>query len=213
MLHSFLVRQDDPVGLLKARIVGRDHSFPRAEPRQDLHLLTRTAPDLDAPALSSVARGSENKDPVPAGAFQEGPNSEDGPLRIVAKLQAALGSRTLDEGGRASPLEIEIDPEQTVLHLGVDPFDRKRNRFTVDGDGGDLTNPYTRQVELVDIGIQLHPCLRRHLGEALARTSDFAHFKIDRAHLAGNGRTNYKPIELVMHHREVPSKDFELLMN
>jgi len=75
-----------------------------------------------------------------------------------------------------------------------------------------LTNPYTRQVELVDIGFQLHPCLRRHLGEALARTSDFADFKIDRAHLACNGRTNDETIELVMHDREVPSKDFELLM-
>src|ERR1700678_1520264 len=95
ILHSFLVRQDDPLGFFKARIIGRDHSFPRAEPRQDLHLLTRTAPDLDASSLSSVAPGSENKDPVPAGAFQEGPNSEDGPLRITAELQAALGSRTL----------------------------------------------------------------------------------------------------------------------
>src|ERR1700722_2378079 len=143
--------QNNTFDFFKSRVVGRDYSLTRLESGKYLHLLTGTAAYLDAPALRGVAPTFKNKDPVTARAFKVWPTGENGSLRVAAELQAALGGGTLNKSGRACPLKIEIDPELTALHLGVHAFDRQLNRFAVDSNSRDLTNPYPRQVELVDI--------------------------------------------------------------
>ena len=92
---------------------------PARKTAEHFQLFARATADLDSPAFGRPAIRGNDKDPIAAGALKEGAHWENCRRRIPAELQLTLSGRARDEHGRARSLEIQIDPEESVVNLRI----------------------------------------------------------------------------------------------